>query len=174
MAAAIWLNTNLVHLQKAFLCANCEVISEGVNGHCASCGSESLLSLRTVLGGTIEPEQSFEPDFVLFLADHSWSAFWSVFTLTPSFSAMPLTPNPSACNFLAAFTSTATSRRPNCLPALLARTSPALVRSEMLIRSCSARVAMMARTTSFIMPQESKNGSMKDRHATPQESNCVR
>jgi hypothetical protein len=58
MAAEIWLNTNLVRLQKALLCANCEVISEGLNGHCAGCGSESLLSLRTILGEMIEPERS--------------------------------------------------------------------------------------------------------------------
>ena len=59
MAAHVSLNTNLVRLHRALLCANCEVISEGLNGHCAGCGSESLLSLRTVLGGTIEPERSF-------------------------------------------------------------------------------------------------------------------
>jgi len=58
MAAEIWLNPNLVRLQKALLCANCEVISEGLNGHCAGCGSESLLSLRTILGEMIEPERS--------------------------------------------------------------------------------------------------------------------
>jgi hypothetical protein len=52
--AQVWLNTNLVCLQKAVLCANCEVISEALNGHCAGCGSQSLLSLSGVLGGTIE------------------------------------------------------------------------------------------------------------------------
>jgi hypothetical protein len=31
MAAQVWLNTNLVRLHKAVLCANCEVISEGLN-----------------------------------------------------------------------------------------------------------------------------------------------
>ncbi len=55
ITAQVWLNTNLVRLQKALLCANCEVISEGLNGHCAGCGSESLLNLNGVLGGTIEP-----------------------------------------------------------------------------------------------------------------------
>jgi len=59
MTAQAWLNTNLVRLQKAVLCANCEVISEGLNGHCAGCGSQSLLSLSTVLGGTVESELSF-------------------------------------------------------------------------------------------------------------------
>ena len=53
-----WRNTNLVHLQKAVLCANCEVISEGLNGHCAGCGSQSLLGLSRVLGGKIKPELS--------------------------------------------------------------------------------------------------------------------
>jgi hypothetical protein len=59
MIDQIWLNTNLVRLQKAVLCANCEVISEGLNGHCAGCGSQSLLSLSKVLGGTVESELSF-------------------------------------------------------------------------------------------------------------------
>ncbi len=40
MAGQGWLNTNLVRLEKAVLCANCEVISEGLNGHCAGCGSQ--------------------------------------------------------------------------------------------------------------------------------------
>lgn len=55
---AQWLNTNLVRLEKAVLCANCEVISEGLNGHCACCGSQSLLNLNRVLGGTVESEPS--------------------------------------------------------------------------------------------------------------------
>jgi hypothetical protein len=59
MTAQVWLNTNLVRLEKAVLCANCEVISEGLNGHCAGCGSQSLLRLSPVLGGTIESELSF-------------------------------------------------------------------------------------------------------------------
>ena len=62
MTAQLWLNTNLVRLHKAVLCANCEVISEGLNGHCAGRGSQSLLSLNRVLGGTFEPELSFASD----------------------------------------------------------------------------------------------------------------
>ena len=58
MASKVWLDTNLVRLRKAVLCANCEVISEGLNGHCAGCGSQSLLSLNRVLGGTIESKLS--------------------------------------------------------------------------------------------------------------------
>lgn len=47
-----WLQADLVRLTKAVLCANCEVISEGLNGHCAACGSEALLRLGQLLGGT--------------------------------------------------------------------------------------------------------------------------
>ena len=59
MTDQAWRNANLVRLRKAVLCANCEVISEGLNGHCPGCGSQSLLGLSSVLGGTIEPELSF-------------------------------------------------------------------------------------------------------------------
>jgi hypothetical protein len=59
MSAQAWFHTNLVRLQKAVLCANCDVISEGLNGHCAACGSEALLGLSRVLGGAIESELSF-------------------------------------------------------------------------------------------------------------------
>jgi hypothetical protein len=54
----VWLNANLVSLRKAVLCADCEVISEGLNGRCTGCGSQSLLSVSKVLGGTIESKQS--------------------------------------------------------------------------------------------------------------------
>lgn len=59
MTDQTWRHANLVRLQKAVLCADCEVISEGSNGHCAGCGSQSLLGLSSVLGGMIEPEVSF-------------------------------------------------------------------------------------------------------------------
>jgi hypothetical protein len=59
MTSGSWLNANLVRLHKAVLCANCELISEGLNGHCAACGSQSLLSLSRVLGETIEPAVPF-------------------------------------------------------------------------------------------------------------------
>jgi hypothetical protein len=59
MSAQTWFNANLVCLQKAVLCANCEVISEGLNGHCAACGSEALLSLHRLLGGAIEGDLTF-------------------------------------------------------------------------------------------------------------------
>jgi len=53
VTARVLLNTNQVSLQKAVLCANCEVISEGRNGHCACCGSQSLVSLNRVLASLI-------------------------------------------------------------------------------------------------------------------------
>ncbi len=50
---------NLVSLQRAVLCANCEIISEGLNGRCDSCGSPALLRLRGILGETLESRPSF-------------------------------------------------------------------------------------------------------------------
>ena len=58
MTSQALIDRNLVRLQSAVLCANCEVISEGVNGHCAGCGSQSLLNLSSVLGGPIDAELS--------------------------------------------------------------------------------------------------------------------
>jgi hypothetical protein len=49
-------DTNLVRLQHAVLCANCELISEANNGHCAACDSEALLSLSKLLGGSVGAE----------------------------------------------------------------------------------------------------------------------
>ena len=60
MIAQPWLHTNIVGLKKAVLCANCEVISEGLNGHCAACGSEALLRLHELLGGTADAGLNFE------------------------------------------------------------------------------------------------------------------
>jgi len=50
------LNANLVCLRKAVLCANCDMISDGENGHCAACGSQALLSLSRLLGCAIESD----------------------------------------------------------------------------------------------------------------------
>ena len=52
------LNANLICLRKAVLCANCDVISDGANGHCVACGSQALLSLSRLLGGAIDAEMS--------------------------------------------------------------------------------------------------------------------
>jgi hypothetical protein len=43
------LNANLVCLNRAVLCVNCEVISEGNNAYCDACGSEALLNLNKLL-----------------------------------------------------------------------------------------------------------------------------
>jgi hypothetical protein len=51
VSSQLWLDANLVCLQRAVLCANCDVISEGKNDHCAGCGSQALLSLSKLLGG---------------------------------------------------------------------------------------------------------------------------
>lgn len=52
------LNANLVSLRKAVLCANCDMISDGANGHCVACGSQALLSLSRLLGCAIETDPS--------------------------------------------------------------------------------------------------------------------
>ncbi len=44
---------NVIGLQNAVLCADCEVISESKHDICRVCGSVSLLSLSGVLGGTL-------------------------------------------------------------------------------------------------------------------------
>jgi hypothetical protein len=62
MDSQAWVGNDLVYLRKAVLCANCDVISEGRNGHCAACGSEALLNLSRLLGGTIS---SSEIDVIL-------------------------------------------------------------------------------------------------------------
>ena len=57
MDSQAWVGSDLVYLRKAVLCANCDVISEGRNGHCAACGSEALLNLSQLLGGTISSSE---------------------------------------------------------------------------------------------------------------------
>lgn len=56
MSSQLWFGANLVCLRRAVLCANCEVISEGKNGQCAGCGSQALLSLSKLLGGSVGAE----------------------------------------------------------------------------------------------------------------------
>ena len=57
MAASwrVFVPLNLVPLQHAVLCANCEVISDSKNGHCLACGSPSLVNLARVLDGVNRP-----------------------------------------------------------------------------------------------------------------------
>jgi hypothetical protein len=56
VSSQLWFGANLVCLRRAVLCANCEVISEAKNGHCAGCGSQALLSLSKLLGGSASAE----------------------------------------------------------------------------------------------------------------------
>jgi hypothetical protein len=51
-AVRVLVPKNLIPLQQAVLCANCEVVSDSKNGHCIVCGSPSLLNLARVLDGT--------------------------------------------------------------------------------------------------------------------------
>jgi hypothetical protein len=59
VSAQLSLNRNLVRLQRAVLCADCEVISEAKNGHCDACGSQALLNLSRILGGSLGTETTF-------------------------------------------------------------------------------------------------------------------
>jgi|HubBroStandDraft_1064217.scaffolds.fasta_scaffold569396_2 hypothetical protein len=46
---------NIIHLENALLCANCEmIVSETRNGKCPVCGSGAQLSVSRLLGGTLE------------------------------------------------------------------------------------------------------------------------
>jgi len=48
---------NAVPLQNAVLCANCDVISDTRNGHCAVCGSPSLVNLARILGAHLDQKE---------------------------------------------------------------------------------------------------------------------
>ncbi len=52
---------NLVPLLQAVLCADCELISEGTNGHCVACGSQAIISISKVLGGTASEPPRLAP-----------------------------------------------------------------------------------------------------------------
>jgi hypothetical protein len=60
MSTQPWMHANIVRLRKAVLCANCDVISEALNGHCAACGSEALLQLNELLGGSANSDLRFD------------------------------------------------------------------------------------------------------------------
>jgi len=59
MSALAAFGPSLVRLQRAFLCADCEIISETKNGRCEACGSQALLGLANVLGGSVGLDQCF-------------------------------------------------------------------------------------------------------------------
>lgn len=70
-----------VPLQDAVLCSNCEVVSNGVQDKCPVCGSNSLVSLVRMLGGTLqgkgfaeEPASGIKYDLSLTLEAHAVTA----------------------------------------------------------------------------------------------------
>jgi hypothetical protein len=60
MSSRLCPSPNLIRLDRAALCADCEVISETKNGRCAACGSQALLGLSRVLGGSIGSQMTFQ------------------------------------------------------------------------------------------------------------------
>jgi|GEM_PF-2603807 len=58
----------LIPLNQAVLCEDCQMISQARNDHCLSCGSHSILTLASVLGSQTttslqhEPSSSAEPE----------------------------------------------------------------------------------------------------------------
>src|ERR1700730_11155765 len=48
---------HFVNLQTALFCVECEIISENNTSRCFSCGSQAVLSLSRVLGGSLRGTQ---------------------------------------------------------------------------------------------------------------------
>ncbi len=55
---ATFKDVNFVPLQSATFCVQCELISTGNTPYCLACGSNSLLSLSRVLGGSLRHQQT--------------------------------------------------------------------------------------------------------------------
>lgn len=51
-------DVNFVPLQAATFCVQCELISANSRSHCLACGSQSLVSLSRVLGGSLLQQQT--------------------------------------------------------------------------------------------------------------------
>jgi GAF domain-containing protein len=51
-------DVNFVPLQSATFCVQCELISSNSRPYCLACGSQTLLSLSRVLGGSLRHEQT--------------------------------------------------------------------------------------------------------------------
>ncbi|HWF91775.1 MAG TPA: GAF domain-containing protein [Terriglobales bacterium] len=49
---------NFISLQTAVFCAECELISHNNTGNCFACGSQAILSLSRILGGTMRGQQT--------------------------------------------------------------------------------------------------------------------
>lgn len=61
----------LIPLDHAVLCEDCQMISSGRNSHCLSCGSHSILGLASILGSQSttslqhKPTPSAEPEALI-------------------------------------------------------------------------------------------------------------
>ena len=56
-----WVNlreVNFLALQTAVFCIGCELISQNNSATCLACGSQALLSLSRVLGGSLRNQQT--------------------------------------------------------------------------------------------------------------------
>ena len=56
-----WVTAQKAHflsLQKAVFCAECELISENNTAYCLACGSQAMLSLSRVLGGSLRGQET--------------------------------------------------------------------------------------------------------------------
>jgi len=51
-------NVNFVSLRSAIFCVQCELISENSTPYCLACGSQALLSLSRILGGSLRDQQT--------------------------------------------------------------------------------------------------------------------
>jgi hypothetical protein len=51
-------HANFLSLQTSVFCAECEMISENTTNFCLACGSQALLSLSRVLGGSLRGQQT--------------------------------------------------------------------------------------------------------------------
>src|SRR5882724_13513687 len=51
-------DAHFLGLQTAVFCVACELISENNTPHCLACGSQALISLSRVLGGSLRRQQT--------------------------------------------------------------------------------------------------------------------
>src|SRR2546428_2521228 len=51
-------NVNFVSLRSAIFCVQCELLSENSTPYCLVCGSQALLSLSRILGGSLRDQQT--------------------------------------------------------------------------------------------------------------------
>jgi hypothetical protein len=71
MSALTFPGPSLVRFQHAVLCADCDIISEANHGRCGSCGSQALLGLAKILGGSAEASPSLRPCEAVSLEEES-------------------------------------------------------------------------------------------------------